>query len=159
MSKKSIYLFVTLFVLIVIGMFTFTAMQKKNIDTINSTPTATSTTPLETYGISRIDGKHYFINGVHTVVGEVAFPTPCDLLTTNSEVAAGTPNTVKLNFNVINNSSDCAKIVTNQRFSIAATSTKDSNFEGYFMGSRIELNLTEALPGEKPEEFEVFIKA
>ena len=158
MSKKSIYLFLSLFIVIVIGMFAFTAIQKRQLTNLDPVPTSHNSTTATNYNINRIDGKHYFINGLHTIVGEITMPTPCDLLSTKAEVLESNPPVIKFNFIVVNNSKDCPKIMTAMRFKISATSTNNANLEAYFFEKKVELNLVEAGAGEKPDEFELFIK-
>lgn len=157
MSNRTIVLFVVIFALIVVGMFLFTYLHKQNppVETPALEPQASTTNP---YGITRIDGKHFFIDGVHTIVGELALPTPCDLLTTDALIAESFPEQVTFAFSVINTTEVCAQVVTNQRFKIEATASKDANLKATFMGSPVELNLIEAEPGETPESFELFIK-
>lgn len=157
MSNKIIVLFVSLFTLVVAGMFIFSYVYKANEAETN--PLSSSETSLDSaYGITRIDGKHFFSDGVHTIVGELALPTPCDLLTGEAIVRESYPEQVTFDFSVINTTEVCAMVVTNQRFKVEAIASKDANLNATFMGVPIELNLVEAAPGESPEEFELFIK-
>ena len=156
MSNKLIALIVGIFVLIVAGMFGFAYLKKAEAPMV-LTPTATMT-PSDVYGITRIDGKHFFRNGVHTVVGELTMPTACDLLTATSSVPAVVPAVVMLDFSVINHSPDCAKQPTTARFKVTANASTTASFKAQFMGKAVELNLTEAAPGETPEQFEVYTK-
>jgi hypothetical protein len=109
-------------------------------------------------GITRIDAKHFFVDGVHTFVGELEMPTPCDLLEVESTVMESYPEQVRLDFTVINNAEACAQVITPARFSVTATATEGATISATFMGRDIPLNLIPALPGETPEDFEVFIK-
>lgn len=157
MSNKLIALVVGIFILIVAGMFGFAYLKKAEAPAVvPQVETLVSAT--DTYAITRIDGKHFFINGVHTVVGELSFPTACDLLTATSSVSTNVPDQVTLEFSVINHSTDCAKQVTTARFKVSATATKNASFKAVFMGKAVELNLTEAGPGETPEQFELYTK-
>lgn len=161
MNQRAIILSVLLFTLIVVGMFLFTYLKQGEIkDTqTDTTASSTETATNDRYGnITRIDGKHFFIDGVHTVVGEIAMPTPCDLLETSAIVAESYPEQITLNFEVINNADFCAEVITPQRFKITATASASSTFSAVFKGRPVELNLVEALPGETPEDFELFIK-
>jgi hypothetical protein len=157
MSNRTIVLFVVLFALIVSGMFAFTYFYKQNTPPPEPVvpQTATTTNP---YGITRIDGKHFFINGVHTIVGELAMPTPCDLLTTDAMIAESYPEQVTFVFSVINTTEVCAQVITNQRFKVSAQASKDATLKATFMGAPVELNLVEADAGETPDDFELFIK-
>jgi len=157
MNNKSIILVVVLFVAIVLGMFVFAYLKKSELVVPPTNNLAITPTDTDAYDVTQIDGKHYYIDGVHTVVGEIALPTPCDLLVSTSSITAE-PDRISLNFNVINNSESCATVVTNARFSVSAVAPRYIPFVATFMGVPVALNFTEAEPGELPEEFEVYIK-
>ena len=108
--------------------------------------------------ITQIDAKHYYIDGKHTIVGEVNMPTPCDLLEANAVVMESFPEQVRIDFTVINNAETCAQVVTAQRFKVEAIAGTDATFTATFMGRDIILNLIPAAKGETPDEFELFIK-
>ena len=158
MTNKTIIAGVIAFCLIVAGLFTFTYVQKNKVE--QQVPVvATSTTPtMNTYGITRIDGKHFFINGVHTIVGELSMPTPCDLLTGESLVAESYPEQVTFAFSVVNTTENCIQTQTVQRFKVSAQASKEAALRATFFGQPVELNLVEAVQGETPEDFELFIK-
>lgn len=146
-----------LLVVIVAGMFGFAYLKKSEITTLTTEPVATSTEQ-NSYGITRIDATHFYIDGTHTIVGEVLLPTPCDLLTTNARIAESMPEQITFEFSVLNNSEMCAQVVTTQRFKVSAEASQSASIGATFMGQPVELNLKEAAPGESPEDFEVFIK-
>lgn len=157
MDKRTIILIVTLFALIVAGMFVFAYLKRQEVAT--PAPVVVTEQPAIPYAdITRIDAKHYFIDGVHTFVGEVPFPTPCDLLEANSTVMESYPEQIRLDFTVINNAETCAQVVTAQRFMVTATASEGATVTATFMGRPVELNLIPAAPGERPEDFELFIK-
>jgi len=157
MSNKVIVLIVGVFILIVAGMFGFAYLKKAEapvVVTTIDTPAPAS----DVYAIKRIEGKHFFSKGEHTVVGEITLPTACDLLTATSSVAIDTQSRVLLDFSVINHSTDCAKQPTTARFKVTAHATSSASFTAQFMGKSVELNLTEAAPGETPDQFELYTK-
>jgi len=161
MSQKSIILIVTLFVLIVGGMFMYAHLKQTELQQVapmdeNQKSVETETVPYA--DITRIDAKHYFVNGTHTLAGEINFPTPCDLLEAEAIVMESYPEQVVIDFNVINNAEVCAQVVTAQRFKVEAVASSEATFTARFMGRDIELNLIPAAEGEVPEDFEVFIK-
>lgn len=157
MNRRAVMLAIVLFLLVVAGMFVFAILQQDR--GTNREPNATATTTDERYdSITRIEGKHYYIDGVHTVVGEVAMPTPCDLLETSARVAESMPEQITIEFDVVNNAEFCAQVVTPQRFKVSASASPEATFSAMFEGRSIELNLIEAAPGETPEEFELYIK-
>jgi len=156
MSQKSIILFSIIFIALIVGMFTYAYLKRAEVaePALKVPVVATSTD----YAITRIDGKHFFKDGVHTIVGEISLPTPCDLLTTSAKVAESMPEQVTFEFVVLNNSEVCAQVVTTARFKESATASKDASLQATFMGEPIELNLVEAEEGETPESFELYIK-
>jgi hypothetical protein len=85
-------------------------------------------------------------------------PTPFDLLKTDASVAESMPEQVTFNFSVLNTSDSCIETITTQRFKVSATASKAATLQARFMGAAVELNLVEALPGETPDEFELFQK-
>ncbi len=155
MDKKSIGLVITLFILVVLGMFIFAYLKKAEVT--NEAPLVEERV-LPYADITMIDSKHYFIDGVHTFVGEIVMPTPCDLLEVTSSVAESYPEQIKLDFNVINNSDACAQILTAQRFSVTAIASENAQVSATFMGRNINLNLIPAGEDETPDEFELYIK-
>ncbi len=159
MQHRAIILSIALFVLIVLGMFAFVFIKQNEM---SQTPAPTDEI-VETEGgkyadIKRIDGKHFFIDGVHTVVGEVPMPTPCDLLEVDALIAESFPEQITLDFKVINNAEFCAEVITPQRFKVSASASEGATFKAMLQNRVVELNLIEALPGETPEDFELYIK-
>ncbi len=157
MSNKSIALIIGIFVLIVGGMFGFAYLKKAEAPA-TLTPVETPAPVTDAYTITHIDGKHFFSNGVHTIVGAMTLPTACDLLTATSTVTGTTKDQVMLDFTVINHSTDCAKQPTEARFKVSAVASTSASFKAQFMGKAVELNLTEAAKGETPEQYELYIK-
>ena len=141
-------------------MFTFAFLKKSELNT-----TVTPTDDMEVVdepnlypGITRIEAKHFYADGKHTFAGVVELPTPCDLLQAEAMVAESMPEQVTLDFTVINNSEACIQVISQQRFLVEATASENATVRARFMGRDVELNLIPALPGETPEEFELFIK-
>jgi len=159
MDKKSIILVVSLFVLIVAGMFVFAYMKRAEIAQAPAPIPVVETEVLVPYPqITRITAMQYFIDGEHTFVGEIELPTPCDLLQATSQVQESYPEQIVLDFTVINTSEVCAQVITIQRFMVSATASSQATTRAMFMGREVELNLVPAPAGETPEEFESFIK-
>lgn len=159
MSQKSIILFVILFVLIVAGMFMYANLKKAELQNNNESQEQVPDLDPSPYAdIARIDAKHYFIDGKHTLVGEVNLPTPCDLLEADAVVMESFPEQVQINFSVINNAEVCAQVITAQRFKVEALASAEATFSATFMDRSVQLNLIPAAEGELPEEFELFIK-
>jgi hypothetical protein len=148
--------------LIIIGMFVFayikrTEIQNEKLDDL--VETTTPDTAVDAYSnITRIDAKHFFIDGEHTIVGEIAMPTPCDLLNWSNTIAESYPEQVTVAFDVINNAEMCAQTVTSQRFKVTFSASEGALIGATFEGRNVELNLVPALPGESPDDYELFIK-
>jgi len=157
MDRRTIILIVIVFVLIIIGMFTFTSLMKKEV-VVNVQPDVVAEEVVLYSNITRIDVKHYFSDGLHTFVGEIQMPTPCDLIEVNSLVKESFPEQIQLDFTVINNAETCAQVITSQRFLVEAKASEGASVDASFMGRVVELNLIPALPGELPADFELFIK-
>jgi hypothetical protein len=161
MSQKSIILAVILFALLVVGMFIYAYLKQSELQQISPIEESLKGTEIEVApyaDITRIDARHYFIDGTHTLVGEINLPTPCDLLETDAIVMESYPEQVNIDFNVINNAEICIKRVTVQRFKVSAPASSKATLTARFMGREVELNLIPASEGEVPDEFEVFIK-
>lgn len=158
MSKKSIVLVIILFALIVVGMFVYANLKQAEL-AAEPTPNPVDTVVDVPYPeVDRITATHYFIDGEHTLVGEVNMPTPCDLLEAETLVMESYPEQVLVAFTVINSTDSCTQVITPQRFKIEAVASEEASFSATFMGRSVELNLIPAAAGETPDDFEVFIK-
>ncbi len=158
MQNKSAIAAVVVFGLIIIGMFVFAYLKKAEITEVVVTPPVVDTVPGPYDTITRIDAKHFFIDGVHTLVGEILMPTPCDLLNWDSLVAESMPEQVTVNFDVINTADTCAQTVTPQRFKVTFSASENATMRATLEGRAVELNLIPPGAGESPEDFELFIK-
>jgi hypothetical protein len=157
MRQRDIVLVCVLLAAIVLGMFTYTYLERTQVPTETTQVVEPPSTEVPSY-ITRIEAKHFFKDGVHTIVGEVMMPTPCDLLTYEAVVAESFPEQITYNFGVINNSEVCAQVVTPQRFLVTASASVEATQRATFNGQPIELNMIEAAAGETPESFELYIK-
>ncbi len=153
MNTRALLIAGILFVLIVLGMFAF-AEYKKSL--IKEEPAPEE--PIVEEDAMRIDAKHFFINGTHTLAGEIMMPTPCDLLETDAIVRESMPEQVTVAFEVVNNSEMCAQVMTAQRFKVDFAASEGASIDATYKGKPAILNLIPAGPNETPEDFEVFIK-
>ncbi len=159
MDKRTILLVVSFFLLIVVGMFVFAYLKRAEMVQAPVVEAPVEEEVVLYPNVTRIDAKHFFIDGVHTFAGELVLPTPCDLLEVDTVVRESFPEQIVLDFNVINNSEMCAQVMTTQRFMTQPiTASAEATVTATFMGRQIELNLIPAAEGETPEEFELFIK-
>ncbi len=157
MEHKSLIAGGITLVLIIAGMFIFAHLKKQEIVDVQQTETESVQTDPYAY-ITRIDAKHFFINGTHTLVGEILMPTQCDLLNWDAKIQESSPETVLVDFAVINHAETCAQVMTPQRFKLDATASELAKFRARFMGRDVELNLIPASAGETPDDYELFIK-
>lgn len=158
MNHKSIVSAGVVLAIIIVGMFVFAYIKKQEIALVVPT-TVTNTEEEDPYrNITRIDAKHFYIGTTHTLVGEIVMPTQCDLLNWDAKVQESMPETVSIDFNVVNNTKGCAEVPTSQRFKVSADASASASFKARFMGRDIEINLIPAGAGETPDSFELFIK-
>ena len=160
MTKSSITLCIGLLIALVMGMFTYTFLKRQEINQTNAPVVAPSTaTTTNSYGyVTSITTKHFYLDGVHTFVGSIDMPTPCDLLDSAVTIRESFPEQVVLEFRVINNTNDCAPIITPQRFKVAVVASVGAILSATFMDRPVQLNVIPAKRGEVPEDFEIFIK-
>lgn len=158
MNRQLVIWLVVIFAVVIGGMFVYAYYASENLATDPQTEEQTEeeTTPYD--HITRVDAKHFFIDGTHSVVGEVTMPTLCDLLEADATVAESMPEQVTINFNVINNSDVCAQVETPQPFRVDFDASEEASIDAKFMGRDIELNLVPPAEGETPDDFELFIK-
>jgi hypothetical protein len=149
---------VVILLLIIGGMFGYAYFKKAELEkvTIDEEVSKSDISPYSS--ITTIDAKHFFQNNEHTIVGEIPMPTPCDLLNWTIRVAESFPEQVTIDFAVVNNAEVCTQVVTPQRFKIPFKSSKDASIGATLQGRPVILNLIPGLPGETPDDFELFIK-
>lgn len=159
MGKNNIIIATTILALIVVGMFTFTYIKKQEMQVDKSETSPVVIDETSPYGdIIRIDAKHFFINGKHTLAGEIAMPTPCDLLNWDTRILESSPEQVMIDFKVVNHAQTCAQVVTPQRFLVSFEASEQAKIRAFIMSREVELNLIPPMEGETPEDFELFIK-
>ncbi len=158
MKQHGIIAAIVIFALIIAGMFIFAFLKKSEIAQAptDTAPLTTVTTPYD--NITRIDAKHFFDNGKHVVVGEIMLPTMCDLLEWDVLIRESMPEGVTIGFSVLNNAETCAQSVAAQRFVVTFEASEGAMIDASLNERRVELNLIPAAPGEKPEDFELFLK-
>lgn len=160
MNARTITLFVVLFTLIIIGMFTFAYLKRAEISNEQKVePPKDEITVSDPYSnIERVNAKHFLDGNEHTLVGEFVLPTPCDLLSHETQVRESYPEQVEVLFTVENESSDCMSAESPQRFSVVVNVSPQASFSAKLNGRDIELNLIPADPDESPDDFEFIQK-
>lgn len=144
--------------LIIVGMFVFTYLKKSELAEAPSYTPPSDLVDGPYSGITRIDAKHFFIPPTHTLAGEILMPTPCDLLNWDVRVQESSPETVIIDFKVVNHVETCEQTPTPQRFMITFDAHKDAVIKATLEGRSVELNLIPAADGETPANYEIFMK-
>ncbi len=158
MKNNGIIVAIAIFILIIVGMFVFAYLKKSELADAPVAPVVETPRPGPYDSITLITAKHFFIDGKHTLVGEIPMPTACDLLNWDSAVAESMPEQVTVNFDAINNATNCTPAVTNQRFKVEFTASEAASIKATLEGKPVQLNLIPAGEGETPEDFELFLK-
>ncbi len=158
MNTRSVTIAAVVFILIIAGMFGYAYLKRSELER-TPVPVPQESTEVDPYSsITRIDAKHFFIEGMHTLVGEILMPTACDLLDWDAFVAESMPEQVTVDFKIINESDRCAAVVTAQRFKVDFTASEDAQMRARINGREVELNIIPGAPGETPDTFELFQK-
>lgn len=159
MENKHIVAAIVTLILIILGMFVFTYLKKSELSNVETPISTESKQDDSRYGnITRVDAKHFFINGTHTIVGEILMPTPCDLLNWDTRIGESMPEQVVVDFKVVNHSETCAEVITAQRFKVSFTASEQASIGATLQGRHIDINLIPGAAGETPDDFELFIK-
>ena len=164
MNNKNIAIATVLFIVLVIGLFGYTWYQQSQLDAepveepVTNGDQADAGDQGRLSYIDQINAKHFFIDGTHTVVGQLTMPTPCDLLEHEVMVAESYPEQITINFTVLNNADTCAQVMTEQRFMVEVTASEEATFSATLEGRPVDLNLVPAAEGETPEDFELYYK-
>jgi len=159
MTNRTIILSAALFVAVVLGMFTYAYLKQQEIAPLPEQVDESVADADAAYaGITRVDAKHFYIDGTHTIVGEILMPTPCNLLESDA-VLTDDATTASVSFTVVNTTDVCAQVITPARFMASLVSeSAELEWKAALMEREIVINLIEALPGETPEDFELYLK-
>ncbi len=159
MKNHIIITAISIFVVIIIGMFVFAFLKEQELKNTSNEQVTNDQNVIDPYAnITRIDAKHFFKEGTHTLVGEITMPTACDLLNWDARVAESMPEQVTAVFTVVNNADSCAQVLTQQRFNVDFVASENATISATFDGRAVELNLVPAADGETPEDYELYIK-
>lgn len=158
MEKNKIIIGVIVLAVVIVGMFGYTYLKKKEIETNVEAPQEDIQVAGPYEYIDRIEAKHFFDGTTHTLVGEVLMPTPCDLLNWDVLVAESFPEQVMVRFDVLNNADVCVQVIAPQRFKVSFDASEQASIRATLEGRDVDLNLIPAGEGETPDDFELFIK-
>jgi len=153
-SHKVIISVVVIIVLVVLGIWWFTGNERK-ADNLNKDQTGEQLTTDQ----NTINAKRAFIDGTHTLVGQIDLPTPCDLLDYSVAIAESVPEQVAINFIIINESEGaCAQVITPARFKVTFAASAEAIIGATLNGVPVILNIIEAAEDENLDDFEIYIK-
>lgn len=158
MSKQAIIGLSAAVVAVVAGGVLLTTGQQSDVNQDNAATTTDDT------GITRtISALHQYNpdSGQHIVAGTTTVPTPCHVLTTDTEIRESDPEQVTINFSADkeNENAVCAQQIQEARFKVTFEASENAQIEGGTFGDdQVELNLQEVGANENLEEFEVYTK-
>lgn len=157
-NKRVVIISIVALLVVVGGMFGLAYYMKDKDMTTDEPPVVVEEeSPYD--DITRVDAKHFFEDGTHTVVGEVFLPSVCDLLDAETMIAESFPEQVTIELSVINNSTtECEPATEPQRFMVTFDADAEATIDARFMGRDIVLNLLPPAEGETPLDFDLFIK-
>jgi hypothetical protein len=151
MNQRALIVSAALFALIIAGMFGYAYTKRAELAAPRIDQNIAPPPPAEEI---RVNAVHFFKDGVHTVVGDVMVPTPCDLLESSTMVGESMPEQVTIQLTTKNNDGTCAQVLTLQRFRADFTASKEVSIRATLNGKPVSLNLRDAEPGTDPEKLE-----
>jgi len=95
-----------------------------------------------------LTAKHRYENGVHTVAGSVALPTPCHAVVAEPFFVDSGTTTVEIRFSTTLSGDVCAQVVTQAPFKVTFTAGEQVAIRATWDGAPVRLNLVPAVPGE-----------
>ncbi len=153
-----------LFVLLIVGMAIFTYLEKQEASHDAPSPSE-EVSPSAPTGDAPIDERpattsgdtsstapavsvepgtplltdRTFASGTHTLVGEIALPTPCHELSWEVTVAESFPEQVTIAFSTTPGDGMCAQVLTPAPFSVTVAASADATFSALFNGEPVPL--------------------
>lgn len=107
--------------------------------------------------VQSITATHFYNEGTHTLIGEIALPTPCDLLSWTVSVAESYPEQASIDFSVSNHSDACIEVVTEQEFHITYEASERATIKTRFNGRTLPLDLIQDTSEDNSLEFQPFL--
>ncbi len=152
MNQRALIVSAIIFIAIIGAMFGYAALKRAELDrpTTSIEPIPESPRTEEV----RINAVHFFKDGMHTVIGDLMVPTPCDLIQASASVAESMPEQVTIALTTTNNDDTCAQVMTLQRFRVDFSASKDAQIRATLDGKDVILNLRDAEPGTEPDKLE-----
>lgn len=151
MNQRALIVSGVIFLVLIGGMFGYAAMKRAEL---NKPAVVIPEPVVEDASQIRVNAVHFFKDGVHTVVGDLMVPTPCDLIQADALVAESMPEQVTIQLTTINNDDTCAQVMTLQRFRVEFTASEGASIRATLDGTQVVLNLRDAEPGTEPDKLE-----
>jgi len=158
------------FVLLVVGMAVYTYLEKQEAShdapppseevppsaptgnvPIDERPATTSSDTLSTPPAASVEPgtllltDRTFASGTHTLVGELALPTPCHELSWEVVVAESFPEQVTIAFSTTPGDGMCAQVLTPAPFTVTVAASADATFSALLNGDPVALTNSQPL--------------
>jgi hypothetical protein len=105
-----------------------------------------------------ITAQQQYMDGIHTIAGTIALPTPCHRLLTEPFFIDEGRTQVEVRFTTLLEGDVCAQVVTDARFKISFEAVEDATISALYNGDPATLNLVPVEPGTDLSDFDIFIK-
>lgn len=158
MERRGTIALIVILLIVIGGMFAFAQIKRNELDTpvpqqpVDQEGAVSDEAPIP------LTAKHFYIDGTHTLTGEINLPTPCHALNWDTLVQESFPEQAVVTFTTAAEGDACAQVITPQRFKVSFTASEMANVRATLDGRPVEFNLIPAAEGEDPDEFEIYIK-
>jgi hypothetical protein len=167
MDKKSTGIIVAIVLIAIFG-YVYISLQRPSVAETKTADTTASSTWENAEALPSSDvivtpkttvtAKHAYINGVHTIAGELPLPTPCHILESHATASPDKKQILVTLTSSIKTDQMCAQVITPARFKVSAAGEKGATIIGLLNGQEVTMNLIEATQGENLDNFELYIK-
>lgn len=142
LKHKGVIGAVIVLLILIFGMAVFAYLERIELESRSPNNITTSNNP-DSAHISKITAEHYFIDGRHTLIGEITFPTSCEILNWNTSIAESYPEQVTVNFSTVSYTSECAPAINVQPFQVEFEASENASIRAQFNKEPIELEIEE----------------
>lgn len=157
MNKPAIFLTIAMFVLLLVGMSTYTFLKKQELQRDEPSVTDTKTDVLldttttsgdvqivqpsdvETSESGLVLSKR-FVNDTHFLSGTLTLPTPCHYIASDYIVAESFPEQVQVTLTTQEAMDPCAQVMTDHTFEIIVQVSEHASFDVTLDGQPVALD-------------------
>lgn len=138
-------------VVVAVGLFVYTLVSAPSEEEVVVTDTTNAPNNAD---IRRIDGKHQYIDGVHTIAGMASVETPCHSIVVEPFFPNGEAdqNAVELRFTTVLEGTDCPAVPSDAPYKVTFTAPEQTSITATWGGAPAILNLVPVAPGESLDE-------